>query len=66
MIPSAPQAIAPRAIAPTCARIPMPCDGSTITGRWVSAFSTGTAFRSSVFRVIVSNVRMPRSQSTTW
>ena len=40
--------------------------GSTITGRWVNCFTTGTAVRSSVFRVYVSNVRMPRSQRITF
>ena len=59
MSPSAPAAIAARAIAATWARRPMPCDGSTTTGRCVSDFRTGTAFRSSVLRVIVSKVRMP-------
>ena len=39
--------------------------GSTITGRCDSAFTTGIAEMSSVFRVYVSNVLMPRSQSTT-
>ena len=39
--------------------------GSTITGRSVSLLATMTAERSSVKRVLVSNVRMPRSQRTT-
>ena len=40
-------------------------EGSTMTGRWVSFFSTGIALRSSVKRVEVSKVRMPRSQRIT-
>src|SRR5207248_1510865 len=39
--------------------------GSTITGRWVSFLSTGIAWRSSVNRYAVSNVRIPRSHSMT-
>ncbi len=42
-------------------RLPAACDGSTITGRCVSALSTGIAPMSSVKRVERSNVRMPRS-----
>ncbi len=34
-------------------------------GRWLSFLITGIAERSSVFRVYVSNVRIPRSQRTT-
>jgi hypothetical protein len=36
-----------------------------ITGRCVFSWSTGIAFRSMVFRVDVSNVRIPRSQRIT-
>ena len=36
-----------------------------MTGRWVFSFSTQTALMSSVFRVAVSKVRIPRSHSTT-
>ena len=36
-----------------------------MTGRWVRSRTTGTAERSSVLRVAVSNVRMPRSQRMT-
>ena len=37
-----------------------------MTGRCVRSRSTGTADRSSVLRVALSNVRMPRSQRITW
>src|SRR5215217_4490719 len=47
------------------ARLAAAWDGSTITGRSVSLFATMTAERSSVKRVLVSNVRIPRSQRTT-
>ena len=50
---------------PTSERLPVPCDGSTTTGRWVISRSTGTAERSSVLRVARSNVRMPRSHRIT-
>ena len=45
---------------------PMPCDGSTMTGRCESCLSSGIGVESSVLRVIVSKVRMPRSQRITW
>jgi len=41
--------------------LPPACDGSMITGRCVSFFSTATAVTSSTLRYAVSNVRMPRS-----
>ena len=62
--PSAPTAIAARVSGRTRSRRPPECDGSTMTGRWDSRCATGTALISSVLRVAVSNVRMPRSQST--
>src|SRR5919201_2961545 len=62
MIPSAPPATAARAGGSTGSPFPAACDGSTITGRCVSCFSTATAPRSSVYRVAVSNVLIPRSQ----
>ena len=65
MIPSAPAAAPARAIGRTRERCPVPCDGSTMTGRWVRSRSTGTAVRSSVLRVDGSKVRMPRSHRTT-
>ena len=40
-----------RAIGATLLRIPVPCEGSTITGRCDSSFATGMAFRSRVLRV---------------
>ena len=61
MIPSAPTATPPIASGLTSQRLPVACDGSTTTGRWVRWWSTGTAVRSSVLRAYVSNVRMPRS-----
>ncbi len=61
MIPSAPAATAASAIGATSVRPPVPCDGSTITGRCERSCATTTAERSSVLRVDGSNVRMPRS-----
>ena len=49
----------------TSQRLPVAWLGSTMTGRWVSRSSSGTAARSIVFRVYVSNVRMPRSHRMT-
>ncbi len=49
----------------TQSRLPAACDGSTTTGRPRRAFAIGTAATSSVKRVAVSNVRMPRSHMTT-
>ena len=46
-------------------RRPAPWLGSPMIGRWLSFFTTGIAEMSNVFRVAVSNVRMPRSHSTT-
>ena len=43
----------------------MPCEGSTTTGRCDSRLRMGTAFRSRVLRVMVSKVRIPRSQRIT-
>ena len=63
--PSAPTAIAARAIGCTIQLLPVEWLGSTITGRWLSFFTAQMADRSSVLRVYVSNVRMPRSHSTT-
>ena len=54
MIPWAPMAWAANASGATRSRSPAACDGSTMTGRWVRCRSTGTALRSSVFRVDVS------------
>ena len=64
MTPSAPTAIAARVSGTTRSRLPPECDGSMITGRCDRPCSTGTADTSSVLRVPVSKVRMPRSQST--
>src|SRR5229473_3169922 len=50
----------------TSSRRPVACEGSTTTGRCVRCFASTTAERSSVLRVAVSKVRMPRSQRTTW
>src|SRR5581483_1007309 len=47
---SAPAATAARARGATSSRRPPECDGSTITGRCVSDFATGTADTSSVLR----------------
>src|SRR5579883_16464 len=63
--PSAPAAMAARAMAGTLSRRPTPCDGSPRTGRCESFLRTGMAEMSMVLRVYVSKVRMPRSQSMT-
>src|SRR6185295_4733379 len=63
--PSAPAATAAIAIDSTYSQCPVPWLGSTTTGRCVSFLSTGTALRSSVKRVAVSKVRMPRSHRIT-
>ena len=56
---------AARASGSTSRRSPDAWLGSTMTGRCVCSFSHGTAERSSVKRVAVSNVRIPRSHSIT-
>ena len=61
MRPSAPAARAARDMGSTSSALPQPWLGSTITGRWVSFLSTGTAEMSKVLRVAVSKVRIPRS-----
>ena len=58
---SAPAATEASAIGATRSCLPTACDGSTITGRCVSACATAIPARSSVLRVDGSNVRMPRS-----
>src|SRR6266436_10348315 len=63
MSPSAPHATAPLAMGATRSQCPVPCDGSTTTGRCESFLSTGTALRSRVKRVDVSKVRMPRGEN---
>ena len=65
MMPSAPTAAAARLSGSTRSRRPAAWLGSTMTGRWLSSLSTGTAVRSSVKRYAVSKVRMPRSQRMT-
>ena len=57
--PSAPAATAALDMAATRSALPTAWLGSTITGRCVSCFRSGTALRSRVFRVSVSNVRIP-------
>ena len=63
--PSAPAATAALDTRLTSSHLPVPWLGSTMTGRWVSCLSIGTALMSSVLRVYVSKVRMPRSHSMT-
>ena len=65
MIPSAPAATPAIASGFTSHCLPVACDGSTMTGRCVRCWTMGTAVRSSVFRLYVSNVRMPRSHRIT-
>src|SRR6185503_17725577 len=47
-------------------RKPVPCEGSAITGKCVNSLARAIAARSRVFRVAVSKVLIPRSQSTTF
>src|SRR5688572_31854104 len=47
-------------------RSPVPCDGSASTGKWDNSLTSATAARSSVLRVAVSKVLMPRSHKTTF
>ena len=63
---SAPAATAAAASDGTQAALPAAWLGSTAIGRSVRSRSTVTALTSSVLRVAVSNVRMPRSQRTTF
>ena len=49
--PSAPAAMAARAIGATLSRRPVPWLGSAMTGRWLSLWTTGIAEMSMVFRV---------------
>src|SRR5207245_529161 len=64
--PSAPAATPAMAIASTSSQWPVPWLGSTKMGRCESFLTTGTAFRSSVYRVEASKVRIPRSQRMTF
>src|SRR6266480_3729111 len=63
--PSAPIATPARESAGTRLRFPVAWLGSRITGRCVNSFSAGIAAMSQVFRVTVSNVRIPRSHKIT-
>src|SRR5262249_35485033 len=63
--PSAPAANAALAMAGTKSESPVPCEGSTTIGRWVSRLMSGIDPRSSVLRVMGSKVRMPRSHKIT-
>ena len=62
---SAPAATAAKASDGTRSRWPAGCDTSMHTGHSDCLWITGMAAMSSVKRVAVSNVRMPRSHSTT-
>ena len=64
--PSAPTAIAAFANGSTKSRLPVACDGSIIIGKCDFSFITGTALKSNVFLVAVSNVLIPLSQSITF
>ena len=66
MMPWAPLDKAARAIGGMNCLTPTACEGSTMMGRWERSRTTGTAERSRVLRVAVSNVRMPRSQRMTF
>ena len=63
--PSAPTATAARDTAAIRLCLPVPCDGSAITGRCDRSRASATAARSIVLRISVSKVLMPRSHSTT-
>src|SRR5260370_473826 len=63
--PSASIATPVRESAGTRLRFPVAWLGSRITGRCVNSFSAGIAAMSQVFRVTVSNVRIPRSHKIT-
>src|SRR6266404_6880404 len=65
MIPSAPTAIAARETAPIRLCLPVPCEGSAITGKCDSSLASAIEARSIVLRVAVSKVLMPRSHNTT-
>ena len=65
MRPSAPAAMPASAMGPTYAALPAAWEGSMRIGRQLRSRTAGTAPMSSVLRVAVSYVRMPRSQSTT-
>ena len=65
MSESAPAATAAFASDGTKSRWPAGCDTSMHTGYSDCLWMTGTAAMSSVKRVAVSKVRIPRSQSTT-
>src|SRR5215469_12013930 len=58
---SAPAASDAHAIGATLSRNPVPCDGSDVIGRCDSLCTIGIAEISSVLRVYVSKVRIPRS-----
>ena len=64
--PSAPAATAALASSGTIQAWPQAWLGSTMTGRWVILWSMTTPARSSVLRILVSKVRMPRSQRITF
>ena len=63
--PSAPIATPARDKAGTRLRFPVAWLGSRMTGKCVNSFSAGIAAMSQVFRVTVSNVRIPRSHKIT-
>ena len=62
---TAPAAMPARATAVTYSHLPVPCDGSRITGKCESCLITGIALMSVVLRVYFSKVRMPRSHKAT-
>ena len=64
--PSAPTAAAARDRGATFSRRPVPWEGSTRIGRWLSFFTAGTTARSRVLREKSENVRTPRSHRITW
>ena len=58
--------MAARARGSTIQAVPAACEGSTITGRCDCRLSSGMAEMSRLLRIIVSKVRMPRSQRMTF
>src|SRR5579872_1489960 len=63
--PSAPTATAASEKGRTLWRLPVPCEGSTMIGKWLRRLTAGTTARSNVLREKSEKVRTPRSQSAT-
>ena len=64
--PSAPAATPARAIGSTNRARPVPCDGSTITGRWVSSARSGTTRGREVPRRRIERTDAPARTARRW